>query len=187
MEPDGATPGAHGHQDEPVPGVPVPGCGTRSAQRRGRRVRGAGGLCRALPISLLPVSNAQSIPMLLSTAGVGDREASSPLTPPHLSTPTASLNPRDAPPLIPQINWDVGMTARLQGQPWRSCCGGQGKGQGGHSQGGAPMGAARAPPWGPGALGCPGELAPQSWDEQGVARPRISRGAQGHAGGSPMV
>lgn len=107
----------------------VPGWGTRSAQRRGRRLRGAGGLCRALPVPFLPVSDAQSIPVLPSAAGVGDMETPSPLTPPPLSTPTASLNPEDAPPLLPQICWNVGMTPRLQGQPWPSCSGGQGKEQ----------------------------------------------------------
>lgn len=73
-------------------GLPHPLCSAP-----GRRVRGAGGgLCRAPFIPSLPVSDAQRCPALLVWA---DMETPS-VTPPHLSTPTASLNPKDEPLLI---------------------------------------------------------------------------------------
>lgn len=53
MGPDGITPGACGHQDEPMPTVPMPGWHARSAQLCGRRMLGCEG---SLPGSPHPIS-----------------------------------------------------------------------------------------------------------------------------------
>lgn len=154
------------------PPCPCPAVAPAQLSAAGGGQGDAAGRHRALPSLLQPTSGAWSIPTLPSTPSPGATENPPSLTPtvpmPVNTNNDAPLTRNNASPLVVLRHGNNSQLPALRKRRERTR---------------VATARDRSPPWGPGALGCPGEPAPRSWGGQGGASTGLPGGARGCAGG----